>query len=182
MTRLASVAATQFYFAPGQGSNPDPEYSGSTMVFVQPVAPVGWIKNIDYDDYALRVVSGTPTTGGTRAFTSTFTTYTFPSDSRAFNISATFSPATISTTQMATHYHTATGLTNTSHTTFSTNPAVGTKTVTGGYGPYSSGLSSAGSGGGHTHAADADTITYPGATTATNINVKYVDSILATKS
>ncbi len=46
--------------------------SGTKALFVQDSAPTGWTKDTDQDDRALRVVSGTPGTGGAAAFSSVF--------------------------------------------------------------------------------------------------------------
>jgi len=41
-------------------------------LFVQTNAPTGWTKDTDQNDKALRIVSGTPSTGGATAFSSVF--------------------------------------------------------------------------------------------------------------
>lgn len=46
--------------------------SGTIMLFVQTAAPVGWTKLVTDDNKALRIVSGTVTSGGTAGFTSVF--------------------------------------------------------------------------------------------------------------
>lgn len=46
--------------------------SGTRMLFQQTAAPTGWTKITTEDDKALRVVSGTASTGGSVAFTSAF--------------------------------------------------------------------------------------------------------------
>jgi hypothetical protein len=46
--------------------------SGTVMLFVQTAAPTGWTKSTTHDNKALRVVSGTASTGGTVAFTTAF--------------------------------------------------------------------------------------------------------------
>lgn len=61
--------------------------SATTMLFVQTAAPTGWTKGSSLDDYALRLVSGTVSTGGSTAFTSVFAS------------------RTITTTEMPTHAH-----------------------------------------------------------------------------
>jgi hypothetical protein len=42
------------------------------MVFQQTAAPTGWTKQTTHDDKALRVVSGSASSGGATAFTSVF--------------------------------------------------------------------------------------------------------------
>lgn len=46
--------------------------SGTLMLFQQTSAPTGWTKQTTHDDKALRVVSGTPSSGGTSAFSTVF--------------------------------------------------------------------------------------------------------------
>ena len=46
--------------------------SGTAMLFVQTAAPTGWTKSTTHNDKALRVVSGTASSGGTVAFTTAF--------------------------------------------------------------------------------------------------------------
>lgn len=46
--------------------------AGTSMLFVQTAAPTGWTKSTTHDNKALRLVSGTITTGGTVAFTTAF--------------------------------------------------------------------------------------------------------------
>jgi hypothetical protein len=46
--------------------------SGTVMMFVQTAAPTGWTKSTAHDNKALRVVSGTASSGGTVAFTTAF--------------------------------------------------------------------------------------------------------------
>lgn len=50
--------------------------SGTTMLFVQTAAPTGWTKSTTHNNKALRLVSGTASSGGTTAFTSVFTSRT----------------------------------------------------------------------------------------------------------
>lgn len=46
--------------------------SGTSMLFQQTTAPLGWTKQTTHDDKALRVVSGTVGSGGTVAFSTVF--------------------------------------------------------------------------------------------------------------
>jgi hypothetical protein len=49
---------------------------GTVMLFVQTNAPTGWTKSTTHNNKALRVVSGTASSGGTTAFTSVFASRT----------------------------------------------------------------------------------------------------------
>lgn len=189
MTRLASLAATQFYYTPpaaggdGGGSGPEvSEYQGSTMVFVDAAAPTGWEKQTTLNDYTLRVVSGDVSTGGTNAFTSTLAPRNYPATSRSFPVSATYNTTTLSVDQMAIHSHPATS----GHGSANTNPYSASPTA----GPArlvlittgSTGLESGGFGGGHSHPSHTGTFQFTTAQPAISINVRYVDAILATKT
>lgn len=68
--------------------------SGTVMLFVQTAAPTGWTKVTTHNDKALRVVSGTASSGGTTAFSSVLTA------------------RTISTANMPSHGH---GITDPGH-------------------------------------------------------------------
>jgi microcystin-dependent protein len=48
--------------------------TGTAMLFQQTSAPTGWTKSTTHDDKALRVVSGTASSGGTAAFSTAFGT------------------------------------------------------------------------------------------------------------
>ena len=68
--------------------------SGTVMLFVQTAAPTGWTKSTTHDNKALRVVSGTASSGGSVAFTT------------AFAASLNAGNTTLSTAQMPAHTHT----------------------------------------------------------------------------
>ena len=70
--------------------------TGTAMLFVQTAAPTGWTKSTTHDNKALRVVSGTASSGGSVAFTTAF----------ASGLSA--GATTLSTAQMPSHAHTFT--------------------------------------------------------------------------
>jgi microcystin-dependent protein len=67
---------------------------GTKMLFQQTAAPTGWTKDTSHDNKALRVVSGTASTGGSVDFTTAF----------ASGLSA--GSTTLSTAQMPSHSHT----------------------------------------------------------------------------
>ncbi len=74
--------------------------SGTIMLFVQTAAPTGWTKSTTHDNKALRVVSGTVTTGGTVAFTTAFASQT-PSGSVSTSTDNTTAGGSISVTVSA---------------------------------------------------------------------------------
>ena len=157
--------------------------SGTVMLFVQTAAPTGWTKSTTHNDKALRVISGTVSTGGSVAFTTAFA-----SQSVAGSV-ATSGATTLSTSQIPNHYH------QVFSAGFAGNIGVQPATSGGdgswygfadtGEGTHSSspaGSDSAfyadnaiGGGSSHTHASGAFT------GTAINLAVQYVDVIIATK-
>jgi len=165
-----------FNFGLPQGEKGDPgteEYnSGTTCLFYQASAPVGYTKITSHDNAALRVVSGGGGgSGGTQAFTSAFQSHT-PSGS----VSVSVNNHTLSSSQMAQHSHTVYYSRATS--TASTGGSFGTVTnihSSGGTNNQSTG--NAGSNSGHSHGSSGS---FSG--NAINLAVKYVDIIIATKN
>jgi len=126
--------------------------SGTTTVFGQTTAPIGWTKLIDNDDCALRVVNGECVNGGTSGFSTVFSEK---------NINASFQDHTLTTAQMASHNHSWYG------------PCGGGSywgngeylSIVGGW------IGSTGGGGSHSHSGGS----------TLNIDVKYIDIITASK-
>lgn len=143
--------------------------TGTAMLFAQSAAPVGWTKSTTHNDKALRVVSGTASSGGSLAFSSAFAT--------GRTLTGSVAGYTLTIADMPAHTHTV------------TNKYAGPYNFSGGSGlsrdylvdaarspagdqatPPTS--SSTGGGGSHTHAAG---------TLAVDMAVQYVDVIIATK-
>jgi hypothetical protein len=111
---------------------------GTVMLFVQTAAPTGWTKSTTHDNKALRVVSGSVTTGGTQNFTAV--------------LNGTVGATTLTTAQIPSHSH--------SHQFYSGNPiapatpgpAPSTNRST--LGTFSLTTTGAGGGGSHTHSMD----------------------------
>lgn len=179
-------------------SNPPAFASGTKMLFVQTTAPTGWTKDTTNNDKALRVVSGTASTGGSASFSSVFTSQT-PSGTVAVSVGAgtlgvntsglSAGATTLSTSQIPSHNH--------EDPMGSENLGLGW-----GYGVTSSSwrpgmnpntyprplTSPTGGGGSHSHtvsgtATITGTPTGSGTFTGTAMNfaVQYVDVIIATK-
>lgn len=139
--------------------------AGTAVTFQQTAAPTGWTKSTANNDKALRVVSGTASTGGSVAFTTAFASQT---------PAGTVGSTTLTTSTIPSHAHTTTsdglgwgppGCPN----------FAGTAHTTGGYlgGILGYNTGSTGSGGSHTHSFTG---------TAINLAVQYVDVIIATKN
>lgn len=150
--------------------------TGTAMVFAQTAAPTGWTKSATHDDKALRVVTGTASSGGSSPFSTVFgktatdshtlTTTEIPSHSH--------SAGTLSAASDGAHTHSYTRPTNDHNTSISGGTQTsdsGTSATTGSSGAHTHSITgstaTAGSGGGHTHPMD--------------IRVQYVDVIIATK-
>ena len=125
------------------------------MLFVQTSAPSGWTKSTAHDNKALRVVSGSASSGGSVAFTTAFTSQ---------SVSGTVGSTTLTTSQIPSHSHTTNG------SSFF-NPPNGSLVGNGDY-QATSGTGNTGGGGSHDHSFTG---------TAINLAVQYVDVIIATK-
>jgi hypothetical protein len=129
--------------------------SGTVMLFVQTSAPTGWTKGSTHNDKALRLVTGTASTGGSVAFTTAFASQT---------PTGTVGDTTLTVAQMPAHTHDI--------TCDRTESGQGDVGVGGGGVNETNATQSEGGGDPHTH-------TWTG--NAINLAVNYVDVILATK-
>ena len=80
----------------GCDSIPDFIATGTLMHFKQTTAPTSWSKQTTINDFTLRVVSGTASSGGTSAFTTVFASRTVP---------GTMGDTTLTTPQIPSHVH-----------------------------------------------------------------------------
>jgi len=132
--------------------------AGTVMLFVQTSAPTGWTKSTAHNDKALRIVSGSASSGGSVAFTTAFS-------SQAVN--GTVGATTLTTSQLPSHNH------QIGQGYFAAAPG-------GGAGYYSEtpggpvyNTANTGGGNSHDHAFTG---------TAIDLAVQYVDTIIATKN
>lgn len=161
-------------FAAGGGG----EYTGSTMVFVQPAAPTGWVQNTTYNDYTLRVVSGTASTGGTANFSSVFTSITPGGTTETAVLGGVTDATTLSTATLPSHTHTYTSQ-GVYQTGSSVAPLVNRSPFSQSY--NSSDMISPAAGQSHEHpAGNPVSTTFFGS--PVNMTVKYVDCILAVRT
>ena len=160
-----TVAATDTILQAIQKLNGNNAASGfpatTAMVFKQTAAPTGWTKVLTNDNSALRVVTGTASTGGSVAFTTAF------ASQAVAGTNAASGAYTLATADIPAHAHVYKGGTSSAGSSFpfmhqSDQPLSPSTLNTGG------GLS-------HTHPAAAFT------GTAINLAVKYIDVIVATK-
>lgn len=140
--------------------------SDTVMLFVQTSAPTGWTKSVTHNDKALRVVSGTASSGGSVAFTTAFASKT-----PAGTVSGTVGNSALSIAQLAAHPHSVPSYSGGSGTN-ATSLAQGSDTPSG---TVSSNNNGSGSVHGHSWSGS-----FSG--TAINLAVQYVDVIIATRN
>ena len=144
--------------------------TGTVMLFAQTSAPTGWTKNTTQNNNsALRLVTGSVTTGGSVGFTTAFASQTPTGSVNISSLSGTIGNTTLTTPQIPSHTHDYEG------------PAGGP----GGVGSATTASSprattSTGGGGSHTHpfSGSGGSATFTG--NAINLAVQYVDVIRAT--
>ena len=106
------------------------------MVFQQTSAPTGWTKQTTHDDKAMRLVTGTPSSGGSVAF------------STVFGKTATDSFTLLSPTHIPSHNHTW------GYTDAGNSPTTGGSVRRNAVDTSLHATTSTGSSGGHTHGMD----------------------------
>jgi hypothetical protein len=135
--------------------------SGTLMLFQQTSAPTGWTKQTTHDNKALRVVSGTASSGGSVNFTTAFA-------SKA--VAGTVGNTTLTIAQIPSHNHAGP-----SGSEFSSYGSAGVGNAAGPSGFRNDPIrlvSSTGGGGSHNHSFTG---------TAIDLAVQYVDLIIASK-
>jgi hypothetical protein len=175
--------------AASNGASPSAFPSGTRMMFAQTSAPTGWTKDtVNYNNHAIRVVTGTASTGGSVDFTAAFTSQAVNGTNASTTATGTIDTSTLSagattlgTNEIPSHAHTGTiwNQTNVSaafpaRSGQANNNGNWTIGATGGGGSHSHSIAGSASftGASHTH-------TFTG--TAINLAVKYLDVITATK-
>ena len=147
--------------------------AGTRMIFAQDAAPTGWTKDTtNYNNHALRIVTGTAgTTGGTVDFTTAFASQT-PSGSVSVIVSGTVGSTTLATSQIPSHTHSYTA------------PSGGGSADVGASGPTNTTAANTGAtggGGSHDHSfSGSGSGSFSG--NAINLAVKYLNVITATKN
>ena len=152
--------------------------TGTVMLFGQTAAPTGFTKLVDQDNAALRVVSGSASTGGSQGFTTAFASQTPTGSVTISSVSGSAGATTLTTPQIPSHSHVQ-RIMSASPAPGPANAGVGDRTTT----PQDVNISTAPTGGGgdHTHpfSFSSGSGTFSG--NAINLAVKYVDVIRATK-
>ena len=142
--------------------------SGTKMLFQQTAAPTGWTKDTTHNDKALRITNGTVGTGGSVAFETAFASHT-----PAGTVTVTVAQHRLLLTEIPSHNHSITP------STISGTQSAGGAFGAGGGGDSAT-LTIGNSGGGGTHGHSGSTGSFSG--TAINLDVSYVDVIIATKN
>ena len=140
--------------------------SGTVMLFVQSAAPTGWTKSTAHNDKALRVVSGSVSSGGSVAFSSAFASQTPTITLSGLSAGAT----TLATTQIPSHTHSVGSGGPSQYGPDALYPS-----NNGTFGGQTTG--GAGGGGSHTHSVSGSATS-----SAINLAVQYVDVIICTKN
>jgi hypothetical protein len=150
--------------------------SGTVMLFAQTAAPTGWTKNTSTgNNTALRLVTGTASTGGSVAFTTAFASQT---PSGTVSVSGSAGNTTLTTPQIPSHTHNSI-----SANQFGPFVTVFSSSDKGTTGPNLFPVlptSATGGGGSHNHPLTISSSTFSGS--AINLAVSYVDVIRATKN
>jgi hypothetical protein len=149
--------------------------SGTKMLFQQTSAPTGWTKDLTHDNKSLRVVTGTAGSGGSVAFTTAFANQTVSGSTSSVADGGTVGDTTLTIAQIPSHTHNVTYSTNAVNGGGGTSPSYLSGTI-------NTKVSSAeGGGGSHTHSftSTPHSHTFSG---SVNLEVQYVDLIIATKN
>jgi hypothetical protein len=178
-----NVSASYFIGDGSSLTNIEPFDSGTLMLFQQTTAPTGWTKQSTHDNKALRVVTGTASSGGSNTFSGVFNTavaVSGTSNNSTVTISGSTAGHTLSLSEIPSHRHLEGG-----HVEFGTGDSVsaGVRNTGNDGGARRYYTDYQGGGGSHSHSAgtlagDNHSHTY---TSDLELNVQYVDLIIAAK-
>jgi len=145
--------------------------SGTISLYYQASAPSGWTQVTSYNDYAMRIVSGTGGgTGGTTAYSTVFANQT-PTISGG-TLSATVGATTLSTSQIPSHSHGYTGWTGSNYPWYNAEGSIS----------WAGGDTTGAEGGGtsHTHSFSGSVSAIT--SSAITLNVRYINIIICSKN
>ena len=178
-----NVSASYFVGDGSSLTNIEPFVAGTKMLFQQTAAPTGWTKQTTHDNKALRVVTGTASSGGSNTFSGVFNTavpVSGTSNNSTVTISGSTAGHTLTLSEIPSHRHLEGG-----HVEFGTGDSVsaGTRNEGNNSGAKRFYTDYQGGGGSHSHSAgtlagDNHSHTY---TSDLELNVQYVDLIIAAK-
>ena len=168
-------------------SNPLP--AGTVLLFAQTNAPTGWTKNTsDGNNHALRVVTGTASSGGSVDFTTAFASQAVTG---TVSVSGSAGATTLTTPQIPAHRHPIQtvspapyGFRNfpASMRVYAPSGPVGNSSqpTTHPASPGGNAMNTTGGDGSHTHPLSISSSSFSG--NAINLAVRYIDVIRATKN
>jgi hypothetical protein len=178
-----NVSASYFIGDGSSLTNIEPFTAGTLMLFQQTTAPTGWTKQTTHDNKALRVVTGTASSGGSNTFSGVFNTavaVSGTSNNSTVTISGSTAGHTLILSEIPSHRHLEGG-----HVEFGTgdSESAGTRNTGNDGGARRFYTDYQGGGGSHSHSAgtlagDNHSHTY---TSNLELNVQYVDLIIAAK-
>ena len=151
--------------------------SGTAMIFAQSTAPTGWTKSTTHNDKALRVTSGTASSGGSVAFSTAFASQgvSVSGTTNSVATTGTVGNHTLATNRIPSHTHLSYGRIGNGNR----NLANGI-----GGGNYGNNKATSATGGGaahnHSFTGSSHSHTFSGTDTI-DLTVQYVDVIIATK-
>ncbi len=157
--------------------------AGSLMLFQQSSAPTGWTKATAHDNKALRVVTGSASSGGSNTFAAAFNnnqTVSGTTSSTSVTITGSTAAHTLTIAEMPAHTHTEGGIQE-----FGTTSSTSTGTRNTGNSSPGNQFETQSTGGDGSHSHDVGTLA-GGAHTHTfsdtfNLDVQYVDVIICSK-
>ena len=181
-SKVGTTATTYF----GSGANLtgiDIIPAGSLMLFQQTSAPTGWTKATAHDNKALRVVTGSASSGGSNTFAAAFNTnQTVSGTTGGTGVTITGSTAahTLTISEMPAHTHTEGGIQE-----FGTTSSSSTGTRNTGNSSPGNQFETQSTGGGGSHSHDVGTLAGSSHThtfsDTFNLDVQYVDVIICSK-
>jgi microcystin-dependent protein len=184
ITVTNNVNASYFIGDGSSLTNIEPFPAGTSMLFQQTSAPTGWTKQTTHDNKALRVVTGTASSGGSNTFAAAFNTnQTVSGTTGGSGVTITGSTAghALTVSEMPSHNHLEGGVqefgattatyTGTARNTGNENDGRRFETANTGGGSAHTHAAGTLAGSSHTHSF-SDTF---------NLDVQYVDFIIANK-
>jgi len=156
--------------------------AGTIMLFAQTAAPTGWTKLTATDDAALRLTTGTASSGGTANFTTAFAARTI-SQANLPNYNLSLASITIGVND-TTHAHSMSGTINSTNATGATGNNFVTSNAAGSTQAFTSlaAAAPAATSTGITTGTIGGTLPSGGSGTAMDFAVKYIDVIMAQKA
>lgn len=146
--------------------------TGSIAKFYTSTTPVGWTKITTYDNYMIRIVNGTVSSGGSRDFSTVFTPQPV---SGSVNMGTLSLNPTVAGSPSHTH-----GYNYYVSGTFQSVPSSFTPYSTvNAFGPAGPTLASTATGGGQGHGHPVGSVSPVPLTNTLSMSVKYVDAIVA---